>query len=292
VELGNRRPEDGEVRDVARTYAEMVAEARAADRQLVLVERDAGHAVVTLSDPDRLNPLSATMTVQLRATLDELGRDEDLRAIVLTGADPAFSSGGDLRLMRDAAREVRDGGRGAPEVWRWIRVELGGIARLVASTDKAFIAAVNGAAAGAGLAFALACDLILCSEEAQLVPAFGQLGELPEIGTSWLLTRRLGYQGAFEVFVGGRHISGAEAAEIGLANEVVPHAELLGRALEWCSRIEALPPHVVPMTKPLLRGSADMTWDQAVTMEEYAQPQCFTTEVVRETLERLADSTG
>jgi 2-(1,2-epoxy-1,2-dihydrophenyl)acetyl-CoA isomerase len=262
---------------MAGTYVETVAEARDAGEDLVLVLRDASHAVVTLNDPEKLNPLSAELTVRLREVLEELVRDEALRAIVLTGTDPAFSAGGDLRLMRDTAHPMLAGDGGTPEIWRWIRMEFGAIARLITRTDKAFIAAVNGAAAGVGLAFALACDLILVSERAKLVPAFGRIGLLPEVGTGWLLTRRLGYQRTFELFAGGRELSGAEAVELGLANAVFPHDELMPAAREWCGRVEALPPHVATMMKPLLRATADMTWDQAITMEEFAEPQCFTT---------------
>jgi 2-(1,2-epoxy-1,2-dihydrophenyl)acetyl-CoA isomerase len=169
-------------------------------------------------------------------------------------------------------------------------MEFGAIARLIARTDKAFVAAVNGAAAGVGLAFALACDLILVSERARLVPAFGRIGLLPEVGTGWLLTRRLGYQRTFELFAGGRHLSGAEAAELGLANSLVPHDELLDAAREWCERLESLPAHVTTMMKPLLRHSADLTWEQAIAMEEFAEPQCFTTAAHREAVAALLAS--
>jgi len=164
---------------MARTYAEAVAAARDAATELVLVERGDTHALVTMNDPDKLNPLSAELTVRLREALTELAADESLRAIILTGADPAFSAGGDLRLMRDTAQPMLDSGGGAPELWRWIRMEFGQIARLITRTDKAFVAAVNGAAAGVGLAFALACDLILVSDRARLVPAFGESGCCP-----------------------------------------------------------------------------------------------------------------
>jgi 2-(1,2-epoxy-1,2-dihydrophenyl)acetyl-CoA isomerase len=274
---------------MAASYAETVQEARPAGNELVLVEREGAHAVVTLNDPEKLNPLSAPLTVRLRETLTELAADESLRAVVLTGADPAFSAGGDLRLMRDTAHPMLAGGGGAPEIWRWIRMEFGAIARLITRTDKAFVAAVNGPAAGVGLAFALACDLILVSDRARLVPAFGRIGLLPEVGTSWLLTRRLGYQRTFELFAGGRHLSGAEAAELGLANAVVPHEELLPAALEWCARIERLPAHVSTMMKPLLRQAADMTWDQALALEEFAEPLCFTTAAHRDAVAALLD---
>ena len=119
------------------------------------------------------------------------------------------------------------------------------------------------------------------------MPAFGRIGLLPEVGTSWLLTRRLGYQRTFELFAGGRILSGREAAEIGLANTIVPDDALMATALEWCERIEALPRHVAEMMKPLLRGAADMTWDQAIAMEEFAEPQCFTTAAHREAVAKL-----
>jgi 2-(1,2-epoxy-1,2-dihydrophenyl)acetyl-CoA isomerase len=277
-----------------RTYPDIVerAIAEAEGAELVLVERDGASATVTLNDPDRLNPLSAALTVALRRGLEELARDETLRSIVLTGTDPAFSAGGDLRLMRDAAEPILAEGEGAPELWRWIRMEFGGIARLITRTDKTFIAAVNGAAAGVGLAFALASDLILVSERAVLVPAFSRIGLLPEVGTSWALTRRIGYQRTFELFAGGRILSGEEAAELGLANELVPHERLLAGAREWCARLEELPAHVSTMMKPLLRNAADMTWEQAIAMEEFAEPQCFTTEAHREAVAALLDGSG
>ena len=274
---------------MADTYAETVADARAEPgaAELVLVERSGARATVTLNDPDKLNPLSPALTVRLREALTELAADESVRAIVLTGADPAFSAGGDLRLMRDTAQPMLAAGGGTPELWRWIRMEFGGIARLITRSDKAFVAAVNGAAAGVGLAFALACDLIVVSERARLVPAFGRIGLLPEVGTSWQLTRRLGYQRTFELFMGGRHLNGAEAAVLGLANAVVPHERLLGEALEWCERVEALPAHVTAMTKPLLRNAADLSWEQAIALEEFAEPGCFTTEAHRAAVAEL-----
>ena len=270
------------------SYAEIVDAARASEHRRVLVERDGAHAIVTMHDPDHLNALSAELTVQLRLALSELALDPSLRAIVLTGTDPAFSAGGDLRLMRDAARPMlEEGDGGGTEIWRWIRNEFGAIAKLITRTDKAFIAAVNGAAAGVGLAFALASDILLASEEARLVPAVAGVGLIPEVGTSWQLTRRLGYQKTFELFASGRHLSGAEAFELGLANAVVAHDELLPQALARVEQIEAAPEHVITMMKPLLRGAADMTWEQAIVMEEFAEPSCFTTTAHRAAVDAL-----
>jgi 2-(1,2-epoxy-1,2-dihydrophenyl)acetyl-CoA isomerase len=270
------------------TYVEALASANAEERALVEVEREGTRALVRLNDPEKLNPLSAALTVQLRAALSELAGDPEVRTVVLTGADPAFSAGGDLRMMRDVAHPMVDEGPdGATGAWEWIRNEFGAIAKLITRTDKAFIAAVNGPAAGVGLSFALACDLILASEQARFVPAFGRIGLVPEVGQSWLLTRRLGYQRAFEMFATGRHLTGAEAYELGLANAVVAHGALMPKALEWCEQLERLPAHVLKMMKPLLRNAADMTWEQAIAMEEFAEPMCFTTAAHREVVDQL-----
>lgn len=265
------------------SYEDLVASAREADERLVLVERDGGSATVTMHDPERLNALSAVLTVQLHDALRELAAEPAIRTVVLTGADPAFSAGGDLRLMTEAAHPmVDDGPEGAAEVWRWIRNQFGGVAKLITRTDKAFVAAVNGAAAGVGLAFALACDVLLLSERARIVPAFGKIGLIPEVGTSWLLTRRLGYQRTFELFAGGRVLEGEEAYGLGLGNAVLPHHELMDAAADWCDRIGQLPPHVLSMMKPLLRNAADLSWEQAIAMEEFAEPTCFTTRAHRD----------
>jgi 2-(1,2-epoxy-1,2-dihydrophenyl)acetyl-CoA isomerase len=254
----------------------------------VAVQRDGAHAVVTLDDPDKLNPLSPALTVQLHDELTALARDPQVRAIVLTGRDPAFSAGGDLRMMVDVARPMlAESPEGATDIWRWIRHQFGGIARLITRTDKAFIAAVNGPAAGVGLAFALACDVLLLSERARIVPAFGRIGLVPEVGNSWLLTRRLGYQRAFGMFASGEHLSGERAFEFGLGNELCAHEHLLQTARKWCERIERMPAHVIEMSKPLLRQCADMTWEQAIAMEEFAEPMCFTTDAHRRGVDDL-----
>jgi 2-(1,2-epoxy-1,2-dihydrophenyl)acetyl-CoA isomerase len=89
------------------------------------------------------------------------------------------------------------------------------------------------------------------------------------------------------MFASGRHLTAQEAFDLGLGNEVVAHADLLGVALEWCEQIERLPEHVVAMSKPLLRQCADLTWEQAIAMEEYAEPNCFSTWAHRDAVMEL-----
>jgi 2-(1,2-epoxy-1,2-dihydrophenyl)acetyl-CoA isomerase len=250
------------------------------------VECNGDRAVVTLDEPRRLNVLSAPLVRQLRRALTDLDADPDVRSVVLTGADPGLSAGGDLKMMRAAVEQL-----GAPEgtadVWRWIRREFGGIARLIAGSDTLFVAALNGAAAGVGLAWALTCDLVVAGERAMIVPAFGRLGLTPEVGTSWALTRRLGYQGAFAFYLRGDHIDASTALRLGLVQEVVEHDRLLEAANQWCSRVAEMPPHAVAMTKPLLRAAADADWTDAITLEEFAEPTCFTTAAFADSVESM-----
>nr|WP_235216020.1 enoyl-CoA hydratase-related protein [Mycobacterium kyorinense] len=254
--------------------------------QRIRVDHRGDRAVVTFDEPDRLNVLSAPLVRQLRRALEELTADPEIRAVVLTGADPGFSAGGDLKMMRTATEQLTQP-EGVADVWRWIRREFGGIARLIAGSDTIFVAALNGAAAGVGLAWALTCDITIASEHAVIVPAFGRLGLIPEVGTSWALTRCLGYQGALAYYLRGEHIDAHTAQRLGLVQQVVPHDHLLAAADEWCSRVAAMPAHAVAMTKPLLRAAADAGWHDALTMEEFAEPTCFTTKAFADSVHAM-----
>jgi len=259
-------------------YSSLVAEGDDPDApQRIRVEHKRDRALVTLAEPERLNALSAPLVRQLRRVIEELAREAEVRAIVLTGEDPAFCAGGDLRMMQLAIDHLADP-PGSTDIWRWIRREFGAIARNIARSDATFIAALNGPAAGVGLAWALTCDLAIASERAVIVPAFGRLGLLPEVGTSWALTRHLGYQGAFAYYLRGEHIDARAALKMGLVQEVVPPEELLASAEAWCNRVSAMPRHAMEMTKPLLRAVADASWEGALALEEFAEPSCFTTE--------------
>jgi 2-(1,2-epoxy-1,2-dihydrophenyl)acetyl-CoA isomerase len=272
-------------------YQELLRQGHDATESFVDVVRRDHSAVVTLNEPQRLNVLSAPLVVQAKAVLTELAADPEIRAVVITGAGRGFSAGGDLEMMRLAEEHLGDA-EGSTDIWRWIRYEFGGVARLIARSDTAFIAAMNGPAAGVGLAWALTCDVVIASEEALIVPAFGRLGLVPEVGTSWALTRRLGYQGAFAFFAGGLPLDARRALELGLVQEVVAPDELMAAADRWCDRIVALPPHALAMAKPLLRQAADATWDATVTMEEFAEPNCFTTAAFQQTVRTVVTPTA
>jgi 2-(1,2-epoxy-1,2-dihydrophenyl)acetyl-CoA isomerase len=259
------------------------------ERTLVRSDLRGDRATITLADPERLNPLSAGLNLQLQDRLDEIVRDPAIRSVVITGEDPAFSAGGDLRMIRDGSHAIRtsDDPADTTDPWRWIRRQFGGVVRTIASTDKLFVAAINGPAAGVGLAFALACDVIIASERAVLVPAFGRLGLVPDVGTSWLLTRRLGYHGAIDYYVKGEPIAATEALHLGLVRELHAHETLLDGADEWCNRVAAMPAHAFEMTKSLLRAAVDAPWEETLRLEEFAEANCFSTKALGEAAESL-----
>lgn len=269
------------------TYDRLVQECENADQSYVEVERDGATALVRMSHPARYNALTPALTWQLHKALRELVDDHRVQAIILTGADPAFCAGGDLELIQRAEEAIKQGGHGTITTWRWIRRQFGGIARLLAQSDTHVVAAINGAAAGVGLSFAFSCDMLIGSERAELVPAFGRIGLVPEVGTSWHLCRRLGYQRAMEYFVDGQHIDAGKALELGLLNRVVAHEALLDEARAWADKVCALPLGVGAMAKTQLRKIADMSWEQAIVMEELAEPNCFTTDAHRAAVRSL-----
>ncbi len=244
----------------------------------VNTEIDSGVALVTLNDPERLNCLSGSLTIQLRTTIERLNQDPSIRAVVLTGQGPAFSAGGDMELMGMAHEALHsNASEGATIMRNWIRLQFGGVARGIRNSEKIYITAINGAAAGVGLAFAFASDMILASDKARIVLAFSKIGLVPEVGSNWHLTRMLGYQKAMELFLDGGEINATKALDMGLVNRVVDHDHLLSTAKDMARKTLEYPPHLLSMTKSLMHRANDVDWASAIEMEEYAEALCFTT---------------
>lgn len=132
-------------------------------------------------------------------------------------------------------------------------------------------------------------DLVLAAESALLVSGFTKIGLVPEAGAAWQLTRKLGYQGRFDLLTSGRHLPAPEALRLGLVDRLVPDAELLDVAGERARQLQALPSHVVPLTKAVLRQTAELSWSQAIALEELGQPLCFSSRNHREAVSGLLE---
>ena len=217
----------------------------------VLYETDAAGIVsLTLNRPGLRNPISdGEMIEALLAALARLERDGDARVAILTGAGKGFSSGGNIQ-------EMREGGTlntGSPARTRIAYKH--GIQRLplaFAALEVPVIAAVNGAAIGAGCDLACMCDLRVAARSARFAESFVKLGLIAGDGGAWLLPRVIGWSKAAEMALTGDMIDAAEALACGLVSQVVADEDLLEAARALAARIAANPPHAVRMTKRLL----------------------------------------
>jgi len=205
---------------------------------------------LTMNQPERRNPLTGNSAVdEFLAAIARIQADASVRVVILTGADPAFSAGGDIQTMRQQA---------APEVapMRIRQDYRQGIQRLplaLFNLEVPVIAAVNGAAIGAGLDLACMCDLRIASERAKFAESFVKLGIIPGDGGAWLLPRVIGMARAAELSFTAEMIDARRALEWGLVSRVVPHDSLMETARELAARIVVHPPQAMRMTKRLMR---------------------------------------
>lgn len=241
----------------------------------VRTETTDGVAVLTLSNPERRNAMNLEMSGKLVAALDACAADGSVGAIVITGDDPAFCAGGDLGELATAD----------PDVLK--RVYAGFLA--VAEHPLPTVAAVNGAAVGAGINLALACDVRLAGPRARFDSRFLPLGLHPGGGYTWMAQRVLGYQRAAAMTLFGEVMDAAEAARTGLVHRVAD--DVLAAAVELAGRAAALPRDLVVTTKASMRLTAGMTTQaQAVEVEVRAQAASVGSEEFQKRLAALQES--
>lgn len=203
--------------------------------QTVTLEITGGVAWITLNRPDALNAWTRELGEDLRSALDQAADTPEARAIVLTGAGRAFSSGADLR----GGQRDEDG---KPDVLTPLRETYNPLILRVRTIPKPVVAAVNGAAVGIGCSLALAADLIVAAESAYFLLAFVNIGLGLDGGASAFLAARVGHARAFELAYLGERLPAARAAEWGLVNRVVPDAELETEAGALLARLASGPP--------------------------------------------------
>jgi 2-(1,2-epoxy-1,2-dihydrophenyl)acetyl-CoA isomerase len=233
--------------------------------------REGAVLTITLNRPDVLNAFNAAMHKALAAALKE-ARSPEIRAVVITGAGRGFCVGQDLTEFREAPGDI--GSR--------LRATYHPNVLAIRALEKPVIAAVNGAAAGAGMSFACACDLRIAADSASFVPAFINIGLVPDSGGSYFVTRILGPARAFEWLTSGRKLSAAEAHAWGLVSEVVETDALMGRAAEVAAQLAALPTRGIGMTKRLIDHALNATLERQLEREAELQTAATQTEDFRE----------
>lgn len=243
----------------------------------LLVDVRDGVAVLKFNRPEKLNALSSEMTEQAIATVERLAADASVGCIVVTGAERGFCAGGDVTAMNSGATAALSFERKLDRQRAAHRLP-----GLLYSIPKVTIAAVNGAAAGAGLSIALACDLRIASDKAKLTTAFAKVGFGGDFGITWPLTRLLGEAKAKELLFLSDVLTAAEALDLGLVNRVVPHDQLLTAALELAGRIAHGPLVSYRYMKENVRLAGTQDYATMLDREAWTHLRCGDTEDHRE----------
>jgi 2-(1,2-epoxy-1,2-dihydrophenyl)acetyl-CoA isomerase len=246
------------------------------ENPVVLEKHEAGVTTLTLNRPDRLNALNNELAAALNEALLRTAKDPSIRAVVLTGSGRAFCAGGDLAHI-GKAREAGEAARLEPLLRAGMQMVL-----TMRTMPQPVIAAVNGAAAGAGMNIALAADIRIAAEEATFGQNFSKVGLFPDYGGTFFLPQLVGPSKAAEMFYTGDMIDASAALRLGIVSSVVPAAKLESEAAALAREIACAPPLAVRAAKQVLFGDDRKALEEALEKEVHYQMQCFRSEDCRE----------
>lgn len=214
-----------------------------------------------MNRPAARNAIDLALARALREALEDVSADDTVRAVILAGAGPTFSAGGDIKMMAEAGSAGREAL--LLDVTRHFHAAISAIAAM----HKPVIAAVRGGAGGGGLALMMACDLAIVDEQAKLVFAWSALGLTPDGGATFHLTRLVGVKRALEMAFLNEPIDGRRAVEFGLANRAVPADDVEKEAVTLAARLGAGPTRAFGRTKELLRASMGRVLSETLAIE-------------------------
>jgi len=249
----------------------------------VIVGVSDGVRTLTLNRPESLNALTVEAMGALADHLEEAAADPRTRSVVITGAGPAFSAGGDVGFLQELP------GMEADRIREIVYGNFQRVPRIIRGMDKPVIAAVNGAAVGAGCEIAVACDFRVASDRARFGEVWINLGCVPAMGGMFLLPRIVGFARATELVMTGAIIDAAEALRIGLVHRVVPPAELDAAAHELARRLAHGPARALAAAKVALNRGLDSTLERELEATLGQQIQCFGTRDFAEGVAALAE---
>jgi 2-(1,2-epoxy-1,2-dihydrophenyl)acetyl-CoA isomerase len=258
---------------------------------VLLTRRENGVLWLTLNRPERKNSISPELREELLGALDEARADDEIRCVIITGAEGAFCSGVDLGRSKVTGGAAR-GESQRPDL-RGIREAMkGGMQRVIRAIwelDKPVIAAVNGVAAGGGAQLALVCDLVIASADARLIEIFVRRGLAVDSAGGWLLPRLVGLAKAKELVFFGDAISAEDARAAGLINLVVAADELEATARAWAERLARGPTRSIGASKTLLNRALQTDLATALDEEATAQAMVSQTEDFAEGVRAFAE---
>jgi len=241
--------------------------------KFIKFEINNGIATLTLNRPEVYNALNDEITFEMQDALKQCAKNDGIRVLVITGEGKAFCSGQDLKASAEVEnRSFRE------SILRRYNPIIKGIREL----PKPVVCRLNGVAAGAGCSMALACDIIVASEEAKLIEVFINIGLVLDSGSSYFLPRRIGYAKAFEMSTMSSRISGKEALEMGLVNAAVPQEQLDQKVNEYVDYFSKAPTKAIGLIKKQLNKSYTSTLDEMLEYEAYTQEIAGRSEDYRE----------
>lgn len=252
------------------------------DRNDIVYSEFVDHSieVIYLNQPKKKNAIDAAMMDILTTKLEEADALSDLKVVVLRGAGDDFSSGGDLSQGA--------GGKPSPEMARETLRHYGKVIRAIRRIDKPVIAMVDGYAVGGAFAMTLACDLVVASDRALFMPAFCQIGVVPEMAMMKYLPELVGQQRAKEILFFGGKIASRRMYDLGLVNKVVTSASLETETMAIARSLAAMPSASIQITKGLMNSLADDDLEVCLGAELTASPFCTTTDSYARTMEKYA----
>lgn len=245
------------------------------EQDAVLYAQEGGVVTLTLNEPDTRNAISPAIVDGLTAACDRVNKDMSVSCVVVTGAGKSFSSGGNVKEMRD--RTGLFGGNPA-EIRRGYQHGIQRIPEAFHRIEVPTIAAVNGHAVGAGCDLSLMCDIRFAAHDAEFAESFLRVGLISGDGGGWFLPRVVGLARALEMTYTADFIKAPQALEWGLASYVVPADQLMAEAMKMARRIAAQPPHSLRLCKKLVRESYTMSLSASLEMAAGMQAQVQHTE--------------
>lgn len=248
---------------------------------IVLVDIRDQVALLTLNRPERRNALNEALNHELLAALQQVSADEGVRAVVLSGAGDGFCAGADLAVFQPLPTPQ--------QVYEGIWSQYLPLIMAITTMPKPVIAAVNGAAAGAGASLALACDLRVMAHDAGLLLAFSNIGLVPDAGATWFLARLIGYSRAFEIAAEGERVTAERCLALGLANKVVPASNLGEISFAWARKLAERPTAALAMTKQALHHALGHDLPTAIDFEARMQGKAVATADFAEGLAAFAE---
>ena len=245
--------------------------------QDILVTQQDTVAIVTLNRPERMNTMGGTLVEDTIAVLTNFQQDQNVRAVILTGAGQrAFCAGADVQNLQNQSEEAT-----AMERRRYVH-SAQKLTLAIRQLEKPVIAAVNGVAAGGGCDIALACDIRIASEQARFGEVFARIGLFPGTGGTYFLPRLVGIAKALELIWTGDVIDAQEAERIGLVSRVVPPQDLMAAAIAFAQRLAQGPPLAISLAKTAVYQGLDLDIHSAFEYAATAESITLTSEDHRE----------